>query len=96
VAFDAPVREGENMAGKVVIYARVPVALRERILDRANAEERTPSDVIRRVLANEFMPKVECPECGGTGRVGTSSDEPGFCESECPRCRGKCKIAEEV
>jgi hypothetical protein len=80
----------------VVIYARVPVALRERILDRAYAEERTPSDIIRRVLAEEFMPKAECAACGGTGLVGTGDDEPGFCEGACEACKGKGRIAQEA
>jgi hypothetical protein len=80
------------MAGKVVIYARVPVALRERILDRAYTEERTPSDVIRRVLAAEFMPKAECPDCGGSGILSTGQDEPGFCEEPCERCKGTGKL----
>ena len=80
------------MPAKVVVYVRVPVALRERILGRAFAEERTVSDVIRRVLTEEFMPKVPCPDCGGTGLVGTSSDEPGFGEAECPACKGKGKV----
>ena len=83
------------MAGKVVIYARVPEALRERILDRAFAEERTVSDVIRRVLTEEFMPKTECPDCGGLGLVGTGSDEPDFCEAQCERCKGTGKVLKE-
>ena len=84
------------MAAKVTVMARVPEALRERILDRAFAEERTPSDVIRRVLAAEFMPKTECTKCGGTGLVGTSRDERGFCEAACEACKGKGRIAQEA
>ena len=84
------------MAGKVVVYARVPAALRERILDRAYAEERTPSDVIRRALTEEFMPKIACPDCGGTGLQGTNDIEPGFAEAACEACHGKGRIAQEV
>ncbi len=84
------------MAGKVVIYARVPAALRERIMDRAFAEERTPSDVIRRALMAEFMPKLPCPDCGGTGLQGTNDVEPGFCEAECEACKGAGKVAQEA
>jgi hypothetical protein len=81
--------------GMVVIYARIPVAIRARIDRESVKQSRTPSYLIRRAILEAYGDRETCEACQGAGLVSSGSDEPDNPEFICEICRGRGTVAVE-